>query len=433
MTTPSLVRAIGRWTLVALVLNGVIGSSVFGLPSVIAGKLGALSPLAWLVAALGIGTVIACFAEVASRFQEAGGPYLYARQAFGGLVGIEMGWMSYLVRLTASATNANLFVIYLGEFWPRAQDQTMGPIVLALVIAPLAIANYRGVRLGAQLSSTVLILKLLPLVGFVVAGLLLAPDREPGSFPGQGLGLRTWLDTILLLVFAYGGFEAALVPLGEARRPTRDAPFALLVTLLVCACLYSLVQVVVNLALPDPAVHARPLAAAAGVFLGPAGAILMALAALISVYGYLAGAMVNVPRLTWAMADRGDLPQWFGRVHSRFRTPTTSVWVFAVLVWCLAAWSSFLENLTLSAVSRLFTYGAVCAALMVFRARDGAPGEAAPPPASLRLPAGGLVATIGFGFSAVLATRMAQKELVVLSVTLSLGAANWLWCRRRSA
>jgi amino acid transporter len=427
------VRAIGRWTLVALVLNGVIGSSVFGLPSVIAAKLGALSPLAWLVAAVGIGSVIACFAEVASRFQEAGGPYLYARQAFGRLVGIEMGWMSYLVRLTASATNANLFVIYLGEFWPNTQDPAVGPFVLALVIAPLAIANYRGVRLGAQLSSTVLILKLLPLVGFVVAGLLLAPDREPGSIPGHSLGLRTWLDTILLLVFAYGGFEAALVPMGEARRPTRDAPFALLVTLLVCACLYSLVQMVVNMALPDPAAHARPLAAAAGVFLGPVGAILMALAALISVYGYLAGAMVNVPRLTWAMADRGDLPPWFGRIHARFRTPATSVWVFALLVWGLATWSGFLENLTLSAVSRLFTYGAVCAALVVFRARDGSPNGAAPAAPALRLPAGLLVASVGFGFSAALATRMAQKELVVLSVTLGLGALNWVWTRRQSA
>ena len=134
----SLVRAIGRWSLAALMVNGVVGSSVFGLPSVIAGKLGAMSPWAWLVAAVGIGIVIACFAEVSSRFGEAGGPYLYARTAFGRLAGIEMGWMAYLVRLTAAATNANLLVIYLAELWPAAE----GPVASRLT--PIRISPSSG-------------------------------------------------------------------------------------------------------------------------------------------------------------------------------------------------------------------------------------------------------------------------------------------------
>ena len=433
MTGPALLRAIGRWSLVALVLNGVIGSSVFGLPSVIAGKLGAMSPLAWLVAALGIGTVVACFAEVASRFSEAGGPYLYAREAFGRFTGIEMAWLSYLVRLTASATNANLFVIYLGEFWPAAQSPQASRLVLAAVIIPLAIVNYLGVRHGARMSSVAVMLKLAPLLFFVAAGLVLALPREVPGPPSGPAGFRPWLDALLLLVFAYGGFEAALVPLGEARDPRRDAPFALAVTLLVCGTLYSLVQLVVNAALVDPAAHQRPLAAAALGFLGPGGAVLMALAAMVSVYGYLAGAMVNVPRLTWAMADRGDLPPFFGHIHPRFRTPAVSVALFAVLVWVLAASSGFLQNLTLSAVSRLFTYGAVCCALIVFRVRDAAGPTPSVPAPTFRLPYGILVAALGLGFSTVLATRMTQKESVALGVTLFLGALNWLWVRRRGA
>ncbi len=432
MTSPTLVRAIGRWSLFALFLNGVIGSSVFGLPSIIAGKLGAMSPQAWLVAAVGIGTVIACFAEVASRFREAGGPYLYAREAFGSFAGIQMGWLSYLVRLTASATNANLFVIYLGELWPAAQGRAAGGLVLAAVIAPLAVVNYRGVRHGARLSNAALALKLTPLAAFVALGLLLALPREGPALPPGPADVRPWLDTILLLVFAYGGFEAALVPLGEAKDPTRDAPVALGLTLLVCAVLYSLVQLVVNAALPDPAAHQRPLAAAAQVFLGPAGGILMALAAMISVYGYLAGAMVNVPRLTWAMADRGDLPSFFGRVHPRFRTPGVSVVVFAILVWLLAASSGFLQNLTLSAVSRLFTYGAVCGALLIFRVRDSRSPGGPTPAAGLRLPYGVAISVAGVLFSAVLVTRMSSKEVVPLALTFLLGALNWLWIRRRA-
>ena len=426
--SPTLLRVIGRWGLAALMLNGVIGSSVFGLPSVIAGKLGSASPWAWLVAALGIGVVVACFAEVASRFGQAGGPYLYGRAAFGRLAGIEMGWVAYLVRLTAAATNANLFVIYLGEFWPGTQAPLASRLVLAALIAPLAAVNYRGVTPGARLSGILLLLKLVPLCFFVLAGLaLLLPDAAFAA--SQPVPHGNWLDAILLLVFAYGGFEAALIPLGEARDPERDAPFALFVTLGVCAILYSLVQVVVLAALADPAASQRPLAAAAREFLGPGGAILMAAAALLSVYGYLAGAMVNVPRLTYAMAAEGDLPARFASIHPRFQSPGFSVVVYAILVWLLAASGGFLSNLSLSAVSRLFTYGVVCGALPRLRALDrrGNTGRGA----RFHLPGGEVWAMIGIGFALTLATRMTRQEFGLMALTLLLGLINWWWARSR--
>jgi APA family basic amino acid/polyamine antiporter len=430
--TPTLVRAIGRWSLVALVLNGVIGSSVFGLPSVLYGRLGAASPWAWLLAAVGIGLIVACFAEVASRFDSAGGPYLYAREAYGRFLGIEMGWLAYLTRLTASATNANLFVIYLGEFWPGASGPVASKLVLAAVIVPLALANVRGVRGGAFVSSSLLVVKILPLALFGLVGLALALPEPATHLSAPVPALRDWLDVTLLLMFAYGGFEGALVPLAEARNPRRDAPFALAVTLLTCAVLYSLAQLVVNASLPQPAASDRPLAAAAGALLGPVGATALALTALVSVSGYLAGAMVNVPRLTFAMAERGDLPAPFGRVHPKFRTPHLSVAFFAILVWLLAASSGFLQNLTLSAVSRLFTYGLVAGALFVFRRRERlAPGTV--PPAALRLPAGGVWALLALLFSLVLVTRMTQRELVVMSVVVVLGLFHWASARKHAS
>src|SRR5437867_8511099 len=129
---PSLVRGIGRWSLVALVLNSIIGSGVFGLPSLIAGLVGGAAPLAYVAAAAGMGVIMACFAEVASRFREAGGPYLYARVAFGRFAGIEIAWLTWLARLTAAAGNANLFVIYLSEFWPQAKERVPRIIILTL-------------------------------------------------------------------------------------------------------------------------------------------------------------------------------------------------------------------------------------------------------------------------------------------------------------
>ena len=155
---------------------------MFGLPSVVAGELGAASPLAWLLAAAGMALIVACFAEVASRFGQAGGQYLYARVAFGRLAGIEMAWLTYLVRLTAAATNANLFVISLAEFWPGATGPLESRIILAAILLPLAIANYRGVGSGLNVSTTFTIAKLVPLGIFVVAGLGVLLSRGlPGA------------------------------------------------------------------------------------------------------------------------------------------------------------------------------------------------------------------------------------------------------------
>jgi amino acid transporter len=344
-------------------------------------------------------------------------------------MGIEMGWVAYLVRLTAAATNANLFVIYLGEFWSAAQTPLVSRLVLAVLLAPLAAVNYRGVSPGSRLSGILLLLKLVPLCFFVLAGLaLVVPNGTLMTAAPVPHG--NWLDAILLLVFAYGGFEAALIPLGEAKNPERDAPFALFVTLGVCAVLYGLTQLVVNATLLDPASAQRPLAAAAREFLGPAGAVLMAATACLSVYGYLAGGMVNVPRLTYAMAAEGDLPPLFGWIHPRFKTPAVSVVIYASLVWLLAASGGFLTNLSLSAVSRLFTYAVVCAALPRLRILQRT-GEANP--ARFNLRAGWAWAILGIGFALVLATRMTWNELALMSVTLLLGLLNWLWARRQPA
>src|SRR5581483_9567459 len=167
-----LVRAIGRWSLAALTINSIIGSGIFGLPSAVAKLVGPYSTLTVLVAGLFIGVVMACFAEVGSYFSEAGGPYLYARVAFGRLVGIETGWMFWLVRITAPAANANLFVSYVGEFWPNATNALPRILILLVLIGGLAVINIRDVRAGAQTSNIFTIVKLVPLLALIIAGVV---------------------------------------------------------------------------------------------------------------------------------------------------------------------------------------------------------------------------------------------------------------------
>src|ERR1700758_398655 len=167
---PHLIRAIGRWSLVALIINSVIGSGIFGLPALVAGLLGSYSILAVLLAAVAIGIITLCFAEVASQFSEAGGPYLYARTAFGRLIGILVGWTFYLAQAAAPAANVNLFVIYLAEFWPAVKDPWLRFLILTFLVGLLAMINLLGVRQGTTANNIFTVAKLVPLALVILAG-----------------------------------------------------------------------------------------------------------------------------------------------------------------------------------------------------------------------------------------------------------------------
>jgi amino acid transporter len=420
----SLIRAIGRWSLAALTINSIIGSGVFGLPSVVAGLLGKASTWAVLLAGAAIAIIMACFAEVASQFSQAGGPYLYARVAFGRLMGIETGWMLWLARLTAPAANANLFVIYLGEFFPHAKDPLPRFLILTFLVGILALVNFFGVRAGAQVSNISTIAKLLPLIVVAVAGIVfLLSGHKIEALPFQGAGTHAWLKAILLLIFAYGGFEAALTPMAEAKDPKRDVAFGLFTALITCTLLYVAIQWAVVGLLPAPAHSERPLADVARLMFGRAGAAFITIGALISVYGYLSANLLAVPRITFALAERGDFPRVFAAVHPRFRTPYFSIVVFSAITWLLALLGSFSWNLTLSAVARLFYYGLVCAALPVLRRRQ--PGAA-----MFRLPGGNYLALAGVLICLVLITQVDLSGSIILMAMLVIAFLNWLWVRR---
>jgi len=417
----------GRWTVTALVVNAILGSSLFGLPSVIARSLGAASAWAWIIGAVGNAVIIACFAEVASRFTEAGGAYLYAHTALGRLPGILVGWLAYLTRVSAVAAGANLFTVNLAEFFPGVGREAVRIAVLTALLGLFATVNYRGARGGARLSNVFTIGKLVPLAIFVVAGIAWVATHAPAvpAATPSPTG-RDWLQALLLIGFAYGGFDGAMFAMGEAKEPRRDAPFALGTAIVFLTVLYTVVQLLVNAALSDPGASDRPLAAAARVFLGPFGASLLAAGALLSVVGFLSANFLNGPRLLFAFSEHRDAPAALGRVHDRFRTPHLSILLFSVLVWALAAYGNFQWNATLSAVTRLFIYGSSCLALIMLRRTQ--PGGA-----SLPVPGGPALAVVGIAFCALLAARMGRAEFLVIAGVAGLGLVHWLIVRRSDA
>ena len=409
-------------------LNTMIGASIFGLPSLIAAKLGRLSPLAYFIAFAGVAVIAACLAEVASYFQEAGGPYLYAREAFGRFAGIQIGWLTWLSRISACSGVANLFITYLSEFVPAARWALVRAGILTLLIGFLATVNYRGVTNGKWLSNCFTITKVLLLTLFIAAGLAaltLHPEMRvtPAEVPARA---GDWFAAVLLMVYAYGGFEAALFASGEANNPKKDAPAALAIALITATLLYVAVQYVVIYTVADPTGTTKPAVDAARQFMGPVGVSLVAAGTLISVYGYLSANMLHTPRVTFAMGERGDFPSFFSAVHPRFRTPYISIVAFAVLLILFSVLGDFRWNATLSAVARLFMYGAVAAALPSLRRRT--PGQAA-----FRLPGGTVFAMLALVFTGLLLTTVRWREGIVVLATFAIAAANWLWARRQTA
>ncbi len=432
---PELVRALGRWSLAALAINSVIGSGIFGLPSTVAGYLGPHSTAAVLIAGTAMAIIMACFAEVASQFSQAGGPYLYARTVFGRLMGILVGWTFYLAQTAAPAANANLFVVYLAEFWPSVKQPWPRFLILTLLVGLLALINIHGTRQGAIVSNVFTIAKILPLLLVISAGAAITlfhpiPWNGSQSFPAH-----SWMKAIFVLIFAYGGFESALAPTGEAKDPARDTAFALMVTLVSCTAIYALVQWVVVGVLGPGATGERPLAEVARVTLGNRGAGLVAVGALISVYGYLSAKMLGMPRLTFALAEARDLPRAFGAVSRRFHTPWFSIAFFATAVWGLALIGNFAWNAMLSVGARLFYYGVVCAALIALRRKQRQMTTASPTaqPSRFRLPFGPLWAVLGVLICVLLASQVDLSKSLILALTVAAALLNWLWARRAGA
>jgi amino acid transporter len=413
------VRGIGRFDLTAGVVNGVIGAGIFGAPAAVAAAAGAWSPLAAALAAVGILTVVLCFAEVGSRFDESGGPYLYTREAFGRHVGFTVGWLHVWTRLLSAAAILNVFVDYLARLVPWAGRTAGRAAVMAVVVVLVTAVNVRGIRLAAWTVDAFTIAKLLPL------GLLLAlglPQVSGAVLRTQAVAQAHWTDAVLLMVFLYGGFESAVIAASETRDPRSSTAFALLTALAVVTATYTLVQLVVVGVLPRAATLETPVAAALEAVAGPLGALLGSLAALVSGYGWLTGFAMMTPRILFAMGERGELPAAFSLVHARFRTPHVAVVVNSVVALGLALSGTFAGAASLSVVTRLGIFALTCASLPVLRRLRPAevPG--------FRLPAGPAVAAAGVLFcSWLLATRSyAQIWLLLLILAAGLLVRGWV-------
>jgi amino acid transporter len=400
---------------VALVINSVVGAGIFGLPSQVYVLAGSYSLAAYAVAALAVGLIVLCFAEVGSRFGATGGPYLYTRVAFGPLIGFQVGWLMWIARLTGFASLINLFVTYLAVFIPGASIGAPRALIIAAMVAILSLINIVGVRASAMATNVLTAGKLIPLFLLAAIGLLFVDPQRYAAAAAPAYG--SFSKATLLLVFAYMGFEGAVIPSGEMRDPQRHLPFSLVVGMALVAVLYIAVQAVCIGTVPELARSERPLSDAALQIVGPGAAVLMAAAALVSIGGILNAIVFATPRILFAMADNGELPRVLAQTHARFRTPAAAIILTAAAAGIVAEFSTFISALTISTIVRLVAYIATCVALPALRRRSDVPA------AAFRTPAGWVVSAGAIALGVWLLTNTAWAELRLGVVAMLVGIA----------
>ena len=375
MSEPKLKRSIGLGGAVLLSFNGVLGGGIFAMPAILAADFGSFSPWLFPLVAIGGLLIIVPVARTAGAFPQSGGPAEYGR-VFGRLTGFELGWIYYVARLAAFAANANVLTAYLARWWAPADEGVARIAILLAVCAGLAAINIAGVRRAIAVLGGLTFLKALPLVIAALAALAMTvPWPTPGPLPA----LSEFEAGVLVVCYAFFGFENVAVPAGETLRPERSLPRAIFITIGATAVLYFLVQLAYVSALPEGASDdTAPLIDLGRFIAGNAGAAVLTLAAIASLAGNLHCIVTSTSRLTHALAVRGDLPRWFAGVHDHYRTPHNSILFLAGFGFALAAIGSYVWLAVVSVLARLFVYGFTIAALprAPSRPRISAPGWA---------------------------------------------------------
>jgi len=419
-------RQVGTLGIFLLALNGMIGAGIFGVPAGATALAGAWSPLVFIVCAMLLGLIMLCFAELASRFDRTGGPILYVQTAFGRYAGFQIGWGFYIARATAFAANLNLLIASLAYLWPTAASGPVRIALLILIIGLLAWVNVIGIRRAVQSLGILTLLKLIPLLALILFGLAWIAPAVDMTVQAELPSASDFGLAALLVIYAFVGWESALVPAGETRNPSRAIPIALFSALAVVTLFYVLIQAISLASLPGLATSERALIDVAEVLMGPTGALLLTVGVVVSVGGNVAGTMISAPRLTFALAKEKSFPAWFGQLHSRHATPAHSILFFAALSLLLSIVGSFLWLAAMSALVRVLIY-IVCIGAMPRLRRQAS--ELDQP--GFTLPGGWTIPLLALIASGLLLIQLSLQSLAATALVVAVGSLIFAATRSR--
>jgi basic amino acid/polyamine antiporter, APA family len=417
-------RAVNSWGLAAAIFNAVVGAGIFVVPAALAASIGSYAPVAFLLCAVGIGSVAICFAEGGSRIATSGGPYGYIQTAFGPAAGYLAGNLYLISDLLACAGVAAALGDVSAGLAPKVWMAPVHTAVIVGVIGGIALVNLGGVSFGTRLVDGASIFKLVPIAIFIVAGAAaIHPANLSNSVKTTSAGLGR---AVLLALFAFTGMEVPLCASGEIRQAARTIPRALTISMLSITLLYVGIQFIAQGMLGGALANsASPLADAMS-RIHPALRILMLGGAAVSMFGYVASDVLGSPRLLFAFARDGFLPRVLGRVHPNSRVPHVAILTYTALAIVLAVSGTFAELAVLSTLGSAAVYIFACAAAWRLARQDVALGGT-----PLNFPWLGAAMATGIGSMLVLIALAARSEILGLAGVAAGSALIYAVIRRQ--
>ena len=364
VSSTGLKRDIGKWGAMFLVLNCVIGAGIYGLPGTLMAMAGSFSPWLFLIFGVLIIPVVLTFAVLASYFSNTGGPILYAGSAFGPWAGFQTGWLLYMGRVASFAANVNVLFDYVSYLWDGATAGLLRNFMIFLVIALLTLINVLGIKKAIQAINILTFFKTLPLlVMIILAFQYLTPEI---LIPSEIPRIENAGALVLLILFAFIGFESSLVSAGETQNPKKTMPRALITMMLFITVFYFLVQLA-YVAVAPSGNEGAPLVEMGRVLLGTAGVVVVILTAIFSITGNVTSSLISSSRISFTMSRDGDLPEWFGIIQAKYNTPVNSILFFSTLVFLLAISGTYVYLAVASALARMMAYGICTLALPIIK------------------------------------------------------------------
>ncbi len=349
-------QKMGLPSIILLGVNGIIGTGIFLIPGKVMALAGPACLWLYLMVAVFVGLITLCFADCASIFTRNGGPYVYAREAFGELIGFKVGVLKWVASMIAWAAMTTGFITSLGAIWPEAAQEPYRAILITILLSLLGLANLLGANFVKRLNNMITICKLLPLILLIVIGALYVNPDNFVSTSFLDVRLDTLGATTMIIFYAFAGFESLAVAAEEMHNPRKNLPIALVVVLLVVAAIYFSVQVVAMGVLGESlATSITPIIDVTTVLFGPIGTWMVGIASLLSMGGIMVAASFGTPRSGEALATDAVIPMSLA-AKNRFGAPYIAVIVTVIITLVVALYGNFLQLAGISVLARATQY-----------------------------------------------------------------------------
>ncbi|MGK2864960.1 MAG: APC family permease [Chitinophagaceae bacterium] len=407
-TNEGLKRVVGVPGLALTIVGFTIGSGIFALPAIVGVELGAFAVFGYLFCGIMLAAIMLCYAEIGSRVTSTGGSYAYVEAAFGQFAGFVISWIFFIGwSILADAAIMNIIADSLAIIYPVLLNPWLRGLLFFVLLGFMVLVNIHGAKQGVTMVKIITIIKLVPLFGIIIFGIgkIDTANLQWDHLPT----INIFGNTVLILFFAFAGFESALSTSGEIKNPKRTVPLGILVGGILVLIIYLLLQTVTQGILGSQMADFKdaPLAAVAEKLVGSVGGTLLLMAAAISCFGTVSADTLNAPRVLFAGAKNGVFPKFLAKVHPKFATPYRAIIAFAVLIFIISVSGGFKQLAILASAAILLVYLAVILATIKIRKQKQDAAEK-----TFRAPGGWITPIIGIVAILWLLSSLSKWEIL---------------------